>query len=380
MAPEENSDKEGRDGMNRRERGVFRANLLRWFEKHRRELPWRRQRTPYRVWVAETMLQQTRVDQVAPYFRRFMKAFPSLRSLAGASQSQVLKVWEGLGYYGRARNLHETARRIVNERHGRFPRTYEGWLDLPGVGPYTAAAVGSFAFDLDVAAVDGNVARVLARVFACPVDIGSPPVRKQLQRWADELLPPGQSAAFNEAMMELGAVVCLPRKPACAVCPVRAVCAGYRGGNPTAFPVKRKRGPVPHKVLGAGVVVRKNGDVLIARRREHGLLGGLWAFPGGTLENGESVRQCIARELKEALGIRVAVHGHLVTVRHAYSHFTMEMHTHWGRIRSGRPCPLACAEWAWSPVAQLRRHPFAKADLTVVAELERLAGRPDRKP
>lgn len=353
-------------------RKAVRTRLLAWFAQHRRALPWRSRRTPYRVWIAELMLQQTRVEQAEPYFRRFMKAFPSLRALASASRQDVLKQWEGLGYYARARRLHETARALVEHHGGHFPRTYDGLLKLPGIGPYTASAVGSLAFDLDVAVVDGNVVRVLSRLFGYRKDVASAAGKKRLQAWADDLLPKGRAASFNEAMMELGALVCTPRAPACGTCPLQTVCVARAEGRPERYPVKKRRKPVPHKVVGAAVTVRRDGRLLIARRNDHAMLGGLWEFPGGTRESRETLPACIVRELKEELGVDIDVGPHIVTVRHAYSHFTITLHAHWARIRKGRPRAIDCADYAWVEADALRDFPFSRADLGIIQALEKV--------
>jgi A/G-specific adenine glycosylase len=355
-------------------RRAFQVDLLRWFRAHRRDLPWRRRRTPYRVWVAELMLQQTRTDQVVDYYRRFLGRFPTLRALAGASRRQVLKAWEGLGYYARARNLHDAARLIVREKAGRFPRRYEDLLALPGVGPYSAAAIGSLALGLDVAVVDGNVERVLARVMAFPGDAKSVRGRAILQSWAQSLLSPGRAGEMNEAIMELGALCCLPRRPRCPECPLRRVCAARREGRPERYPVRAARQPIPHKTVGAGIVVDRRGWLLIAQRRETSMLGGLWEFPGGTREPGESIPGCIARELKEELGITTRVGARFMIVRHTYSHFRMTLHAHGARIIRGRPRAIHCADWKWVPVSRLRRYPFSRADLRIVEALEASKG------
>lgn len=328
-------------------------------------MPWRSNRTPYRVWISELMLQQTRVDQVVPYFNRFMKRFPSMKSLAAASQEEVLKQWEGLGYYSRARNLHKAARIISSEYHGRFPRTAGEIIQLPGIGSYTAAAIGSLAFNLDLAVLDGNVIRVLSRLFARTAS------KKELQQLADELLVKGEAGNFNEAMMELGSTICLPKNPRCNDCPMSKVCLGHESGRPTDYPVKAPKKKVPHIIVGAAVVTNRKGEVLIAQRRNEDMLGGLWEFPGGKQETGETIQQCIVRELKEELGINIETGDFLVTVKHAYSHFTMEMHTYFAKIKSGRPRPIECQDYRWVKISVLREFPYSKADLYVIAELEK---------
>lgn len=344
--------------------------LLPWFHRHKRILPWRTRRTPYRVWISELMLQQTQVQTVGPYYQRWMKRFPSLRSLADAPLQDVLKQWQGLGYYTRARNAHRAARHIQSEHGGRFPRDYEGLLALPGVGPYTAAAIGSLAMELDVAVVDGNVTRVAARLLALDEDVASAAAKATIQDFADTLLIPGRAGDLNEALMELGATVCLPRAPACASCPFTRVCRARRSGEPTRFPVKARARAVPHKHVGAGLVVNRHGELLIARRREDAMLGGMWEFPGGVREPGESNEACIARELHEELGIRVVVGRHFLTVRHAFSHFTMDLHAHWAKIRTGRPRAIACSDYAWVGLDGLRTYPFPRADVRIIESLE----------
>lgn len=347
-------------------RRALQQSLLAWFALRARALPWRRRRTPYRVWLSEIMLQQTRVDQAIGYFARFLKRFPSIRALAEAPLGDVLKAWEGLGYYTRARHLHAAARRIMAEHGGRFPRDPAAIRALPGVGPYTAAAIGSLAFGHDAAALDGNVMRVLARLTAFTGDIAKPGARAALQELADALLPRGAAGAFNEGLMELGATVCTPRRPACDVCPWSRWCAARAEGDPTSYPRKSRKQPVPHKHVGAGVVVDARGRYLIAQRKESSMLGGLWEFPGGTQEAGESIEACIARELREELGIEVEVGERLVTVPHAFSHFTMDLHAHRCRLRRGRPRAIHCADWRWVRLDEMAHFAFGRADRKII--------------
>ncbi|MDF7822404.1 A/G-specific adenine glycosylase [Pontiellaceae bacterium B12227] len=345
--------------------------LLPWFGANKRSMPWRSNRTPYRVWISELMLQQTRVDQATPYFHRFMKRFPSLKSLASASQEEVLKMWEGLGYYSRARNLHKAAQIIMTEHKGRFPSTAEKMIALPGIGVYTTAAIGSLAFNLDLAVLDGNVIRVLSRLFAYDKDSRSAIAKKELQQMADELLVVGSAGDFNEAMMELGATVCVPGKPDCSSCPLTRCCLGHKTGRPSDFPVKAPKKKIPHIIVGAAVVTNAKGELLVAQRRSEDMLGGLWEFPGGKQEPDETIQECIARELKEELGIHITVGDFLVMVKHTYSHFSMDLHTYFATISSGRPKAIECQNFQWLEVSKLRKLPYSKADLKIIEELEK---------
>ncbi|WP_052882807.1 A/G-specific adenine glycosylase [Kiritimatiella glycovorans] len=346
-------------------RRAVRRRLLPWFAENARDLPWRRRRTPYRVWVAEIMLQQTRADQALPYYRRFLRRFPSMKSLAVAPLDDVLKMWEGLGYYRRARNLHRAARMVRERPGGRFPDTLEGIRALPGVGAYTAAAVASLAFNLDAAVVDGNVRRVVCRL------LGRTLTARELEAASERLLVRGRAGEYNEAVMELGALVCTPAAPACDACPMRSACAAYRSGDPHTLPEKARRGKKPHRKVAAGVVFNGRGEVLIAQRNPDDMLGGLWEFPGGCIESGETAAEALTRELREELGMEVCSEGLLITVRHAYSHFSIEMEVHLAsRVNRAPPRPLQCAAARWVPVDRLRGYAFSRADLQVIEALE----------
>ncbi|MBI3913813.1 MAG: A/G-specific adenine glycosylase, partial [Chloroflexi bacterium] len=264
------------------------SRLLAWYAKHKRDLPWRRDaHNPYRVWISETLLQQTQVTTVIPYYKKFLERFPSVRVLARARLDTVLKVWEGAGYYARARNLHRAAKEIVKRCGGKIPGTVEELRKLPGIGRYTAGAVASIAFGRDVPVVDGNVARVLCRYFA----IRQPPkeTRTQKELWAraEELLPRGHAGDFNQALMELGATLCKPRQPLCAQCPLARGCTARRLGIQAKLPTKAKKKKLPHYEIGVGVIWKEK-QILIAKRFANDLLGGLWEFPGGKRKRGES--------------------------------------------------------------------------------------------
>ena len=357
-------------------RDAVHDRLLPWFAVSSRDLPWRKNRTPYRVWVSEIMLQQTRVDTVINYYRRWMTRFPSWRSLAQAPQSDVLKQWEGLGYYSRARNLHKAAKIVCDDYRGRL-KTADAesssrlrfLKQFPGIGDYTAAAIASLAFGEDAAVVDGNVIRVLSRLFAYGGDTKSTAGKKKIQAWADALLVAGRAGEFNESVMELGALICLPVAPKCADCPLQGVCQAFEKGMPENYPNAAKKKMLPHITVGAAVTVNSRGEVLIAQRLEGDMLGGLWEFPGGKLEPEETIEECVARELKEELGINVRVGERLMTVKHTYSHFKMTMHVYFTKIKTGRPRTIHCADFRWVKIPNLGTFAYSKADLQVVEKL-----------
>lgn len=314
------------------------------------------------------MLQQTRVDTVRPYYERFIKAFPHVRDLAVANEDRLLRLWQGLGYYSRARNLHKTAKLLVKEYAGRFPTSLEAWQQLPGIGRYTAGAIASIAFGERVSVVDGNVKRVLARLFnidGCVDDAGT---LRELWSLAEALVPSRAPGQFNQAMMELGSTVCTPRNPDCHGCPVRRSCRARALGRQDKLPVRRKKKPTPHYEIVAAAI-RKNGRYLLGKRQPKGLLGGLWEFPGGKVESGETHEQALAREIREELGIAVRIGGRLASIRHAYSHFRITLHVYACRHLRGRPQAHYHTELKWVPRSEFDRYPFPAATVKALAEI-----------
>jgi A/G-specific adenine glycosylase len=327
--------------------------------------------------VAEVMLQQTRLEVVLPYWRRWMASYPDREALAASAEHDVLLLWQGLGYYARARRLRQGARQL----RGRWPRTLEGWQALPGIGRSTAGSILSSAYDLPAPILDGNVQRVLARLLAHP----GPPARQLAGFWglSESLLDAARPRAFNQALMDLGATVCTPRSPDCPRCPWQDRCAAYAAGDPIRWPVKEAPRPLPHQVIGVGVVLDGAGRVLIDQRLEEGLLGGLWEFPGGKQEPGESIVATIRRELREELAIEAEVGAELITVEHAYSHKRLRFVVHLCRWLGGEPQPLASQQVRWVELAALSDYPFPAANARIIAALqERLAlGQPgSRRP
>jgi A/G-specific adenine glycosylase len=350
--------------------------LLRWFRRTRRPLPWRRDRDPYRVWVAEVLLQQTRVDQAAPFYDRFLAAFPDVHALAHAPVGRVLKVWQGAGYYARAHHLHAAAREIVRNRGGRLPTTVAELEAMPGVGPYIARAVASLAFDVPVVALEANGLRVAARWTLERGDLRSPLVRRRLESALAVHLPPRAAGAYNEAIMELGETICRPVGPDCRRCPVSRWCRAYREtDDPGEVPRPRPRARRPH-VRGSVVVLERAGRWLVHRRAPGKLLGGLWEFPGGKIEPGESPEKAARRELREETGLRAGPLRSRGVVRHAYSHFTVELHVFEGHP-AGRVAARNGDGRRWVRPAELRRLPIPKATEKIVSRLAAGTASPD---
>ncbi len=333
---------------------------------------------PYGIWIAEVMLQQTQLAVVLPYWQRWMEAFPSLEALAAASSQQVLLQWQGLGYYSRARRLHQAAQLLAAQQQTDqpWPTTVEGWVALPGIGRTTAGGILSSAFNASVPILDGNVRRVLARLKAHPVS----PARDQalFWQWSDELLDRSRPRDFNQALMDLGATVCTPRQPNCAICPWHECCAAYASGDPSRWPVTDDRKPLPFQVIGVGVVLNAAGEVLIDQRLEEGLLGGLWEFPGGKQEPGEAIELCIARELREELAIEVRVGEELICVDHAYSHKKLRFVVHLCTWLSGDPQPLASQQVRWVRPSDLADYPFPAANARIIEALLGRLNDPDQ--
>ena len=345
----------------------LRRSLLAWYENAGRDLPWRQGHDPYRIWISEIMLQQTQVKTVISYYERWLDQFPTLEKLAAADLQQVLKAWQGLGYYARARNLHRAAQEIVSCHAGVFPHQLAEVLALPGIGRTTAGGILSAAFNLPLPILDGNVKRILARLLALSV----PPAKaiKQLWQVSAALIDPIHPRNFNQAIMDLGATVCTPYNPNCHQCPWKSNCLAYNLGIQSQLPMRETSSPLPHKQIGVAVIWNDQGQILIDRRRPQGLLGGLWEFPGGKIELGETVEDCIQREIQEELGIEIAVGSHLITIDHAYTHFRVTLTVHHCRHLSGIPQPLECDEIRWVNLEELDQYPFPKANVQIINAL-----------
>lgn len=349
------------------------SRLLSWYDEHKRDMPWRNCGDPYKIWLSEIMLQQTRVEQATPYFERFIEHFPTVYDLAEADQQEVLKVWEGLGYYSRARHLHSAAQTVVENFDGKIPDTWDEINELKGVGPYTASAVLSIAFQKKYAVVDGNVIRVLSRYFGIEEDVRSTGTKNLIQEYADKLISEKRPGDFNQALMELGATVCSPSKAHCEECPLKINCVAHKTLKTDKIPYKSPSKKRPHHQIGVGIILGENKEVLIALRPEDAMLGGLWEFPGGKQREDEKIQTTVARELKEELNVEISIIKPFMKLDHAYSHFKITMHAFLCKLEKGVPKPQSSQEVRWIPIDELESYPFPKANRKLTKKLMNLS-------
>lgn len=353
------------------------SKLLAWYRTHKRTPPWRDHPDPYAVWVSEIMLQQTRVETVIPYFEKWLRLFPDVQSLANASERDVLNAWEGLGYYSRARNLHKAARIVAEQHNGELPRNLDELRQLPGIGRYTLGAIASIAFGMDVSALDGNIKRVYARIFDVTQPVDSTAGEKILWQLADENLPKGHAGDYNQALMDLGAMICVPKNPRCLICPVMELCQARQIGVQGQRPVKTPKKDVPQYVHAAAVIVQR-GRVLLVQRPSQGLLGGMWEFPNGRVD-GDPARE-LPKALKTGYNLRVRVKrdtsastmseknarsplSAIGVVRHGYSHFGVTTHVFRCELLSSSKA----ANLKWVPLKDLDGYPMGKIDRQIAA-------------
>ena len=330
--------------------GFMQKALLEWYDAARRDLPWRHTRDPYAIWVSEIMLQQTRAETVTGYWTRFLARFPTVWALAGAPEQDVLKAWEGLGYYSRARNLRRCAQVVCDIHEGKFPQTFEDLKRLPGIGEYTAGAVASIAFGVRVPAVDGNVERVVSRLKGIRQDVGAPSVRRSLRAQAAALVPAERPGDFNQAMMELGARICQPA-PRCADCPISNVCDAYEAGDADGLPIKQRK--APQRILPRGVALVFHENRVLLYQREEKLLQGLWCFPGfDHVETGAKV----GKEL-EKLGVHTRFIEEAGRCQHVFTHLVWDM-TLLRFAADENACPEG---WRWADKQMLASLPMPTA-------------------
>jgi A/G-specific adenine glycosylase len=345
------------------------ASLSKWYHQEKRDLPWRNTQDPYCILVSEFMLQQTQVKTVIPYYYRWIKSYPTATVLARARESSVLKHWEGLGYYSRARNLHRSAKMIVGKFQNQVPDTWDEILKLPGVGRYTAGAVLSIAYNKNVPVLDGNVKRVLSRLFCMKENGATQAGENRLWQLADKLIPTDGAGDFNQALMELGATVCLPNNPLCLLCPVNAVCQAKKKDVQEQFPPPKIKSVVK-KIAVSAAVIKRNGKIYIQQRTQKGLMGGLWEFPGGKLEKGESPEDCLKREILEELGVHVAIKQKILTIKHSYTQFRVTLNVFICDLKPGRIRATSCDQWKWVSLENINQYPFPAANVKILKYLK----------
>lgn len=339
------------------------SKLLTWYHANKRTLPWRGHPSAYAVWVSEIMLQQTRVETVIPYFEKWMRLFPDVNSLAKASEHNVLNAWEGLGYYSRARNLHKAAKIVAEQFNGEIPRDLSDLRKLPGIGRYTLGAIASIAFGMDVSALDGNIKRVYARIFDMDLPVDSPAGEKVLWGLADQHLPHEHAGDYNQALMDLGATICVPKNPRCLICPVMELCQARENGTQDQRPVLKPKKEVPHYVHAAAVIIERK-RVLLAQRPSQGLLGGMWEFPNGRLEGepAQGLPSALKTEyrlrLRVTRGDKIQKKEALGIVQHAYTHFKVTVHVFLCELIS---MPKG-TNLKWVPLKDLDNYPMGKID------------------
>ena len=312
----------------------FQKPLLSWYDVNKRTLPFRDISNPYYTWLSEIMLQQTQVNTVIPYFKKWIRAFPSLIDVAIASQHDVLKQWEGLGYYSRCRNFHKASQIVMEKYHGKIPSDYEQFLALPGVGTYTAGAVLSIAFNQAIPAIDGNIRRIASRFLGRKKM--SPNAHKRIVNFLQNEIHSKRPGDFNQALMDLGSIICTAKNPECDKCPIQINCKAFKFGSPEAYPEKIKKKKSPHYQVAAGLIW-KGEKFLIQQRAENGLLGGLWEFPGGKVEIGETLEEALKRELMEECKLSPKIHRKAGTVKHVFTHFSIEMNLFHCSVDQGQP-------------------------------------------
>ena len=346
----------------------FAKSLLRWYDAVKISLPWRGVNNPYQIWLSEIMLQQTRVAAVKEYYLRWLTKFSTIEKLASASLDEVLKAWEGLGYYTRARNIHKLAQLIVNDHHGKFPTTAEALQTLPGIGRYTAAAIASIAFDERVAVLDGNVIRILSRLLDLPDEIHQPKVQAKLWDVAESLLPKIRSGDYNQAIMDLGRTICVPRNPNCQECPVRKFCLAYKNKTTLLRPVKKEKAKIPNVYAVAAVIRDKQQRILLVQRPPEGLLGGLWMLPQIRCEADENHQDCLTRNFQKDFGAEIIVGEEMARASQTLTHFHLQLFAYACEISSGKiKSKLKFARATW---AELDNYSFGKADREIIEALE----------
>lgn len=345
--------------------------LLDWFSRHKRDLPWRETYSPYHVWISEIMLQQTQMERGVEYFRRWIDRFPDVTSLARAPQDEILKLWEGLGYYSRARNLHKAAQVIMEHHDGALPSSMEGLLALPGIGPYTARAIASIAFRQDVCVVDANVERVVSRLYNIEQPVKSRQAQKEISEYGQRLLPKGHARDFNQALMEFGSLVCTPRSPSCPQCPLAQWCRAREAGVQEQRPVVAKAPAPVYLTMATGILIH-DGRILTQKRLAEDVWGNLWEFPGGVVEDGETPQEAVIREYMEETGLVVNHPEPIASFKHSFTRFRVTLHAFSVTLLSS-PEELslqAAQEHRWASWSEIMKLAFPAGHRKLVRHLD----------
>ncbi len=348
--------------------------LLNWFDQNQRELPWRHGYSPYQVWISEIMLQQTQMDRVALFFSRWMETFPDINTLSRASETHVLKLWEGLGYYSRARNILKTAKLLVAEHQGKIPDDHRQLLALPGIGPYTAGAIASIAFNQNVPVVDANIERIFARIFNSDLIPGSTEARRLNWEKAEEILPKNHAREFNQALMELGALICKPKKPLCTSCPLVSHCLAFKYDLVPERPVPKKSKAIIPIDMATGILLH-HGMLFIQQRLPDDVWGSLWEFPGGRIERNETPEQTVVREFFEETEFNVMIKEKLTTTIHHYTRYKVTLHCFLLRLQqnsASNPTLHAAQDFNWVSFEDLQKYAFPAGHRKLISYLENI--------
>ena len=326
------------------EKNTFPLELMNWYLHKGYDFPWRNTSDPYSIWLSEVMLQQARVSTASPYYLHWISALPDIHSVAEAPIDNILKLWEGLGYYGRARNFHKACKIVIEKHGGVIPRDPLEFSKLPGVGPYICAAVMSIAFNLPIPAADGNAIRVISRMNS--IDSPYPKSKKRIITFLSGHIDTISPGYFNQAIMDLGREICTYKNPSCYICPVNIYCCSYVNNTVDKFPANIKKVSRPHHNVAVGLIWKDN-RILISKRNDSGLLGGLWEFPGGKIRSGENGTSCVVREAQKTLNVLVVPVAFVKQIKHAYSHFSITVDAYSCTFRGGHPRALGCADFRW---------------------------------